>query len=664
MFSFQQLQFLLENYQERLAQRGVSQDIIDYIDTIKNTSKRGQAISKAMSNPRLTLQDIRPPIDRKHALFMINERLWKQVVDADPTKENDYFDIIMLWANGAKWIEKENRWAPNARLESIRLPEDAYRVREVLEYFNKNKTRFKTKYINRYRTFQELEQEYLDVSGKKSKRQEIRDMKMKGAKKIYDVGGNKIYKITSEEAACYYGAGTRWCTASTNGYNYADDYIQDTGALYIWIDTKSNRKWQADGNFDQVMDEEDNTARVGDKQDFLEMAAEAGVEAALISIYDSTMPQYIRPDGRLEKQLLDIAKKSSPEKAAKLASIIFEARYNYGKAVTINQHEQWENMVLNSIHRGKDYVSNYVEKESKSLERKIKASGKSSWMVGYCQRISLVHGNPYRVPEFEKDIISKGEEVEILRYALHCVGGRWKEAEERLKTGRRHHWMQYMKKVIKGPLPMDKEDILETNPNSMYTFATEVAKGRVKDYEEIIDKNTNSYLERYRNSIFAVTNYLIKFNVEIDSYLNWLVTNSGSFGVVDYVTEVYGRKMPEKVEDAIFEDFSNGMKYTMEILRSPLTAKQEIKYFNGSFNDFHLDRFMSTYVLPFKRELPLKVLSRHFDNDRLGPSRLLKAAHYSVYIGKKFPIPSIHDKIMDMEQTWEQVREYQEAFGD
>jgi len=51
---------------------------------------------------------------------------------------------------------------------------------------------------------------------------------------IYDGETIKIIHPTTEAAACYYGRGTRWCTAATRAENYFEDYNED-GPLYIII---------------------------------------------------------------------------------------------------------------------------------------------------------------------------------------------------------------------------------------------------------------------------------------------------------------------------------------------------------------------------------------------------------------------------------------------
>ena len=103
---FKYIRFLAENYQARLSQRGVGQDILDYIETLRGQEK-GKAIAKIMSNPKLELDDL------KYEEFRLEDDTKHfDVMDADPTivdnvnridthtPTGDYYRIIAKWLNG------------------------------------------------------------------------------------------------------------------------------------------------------------------------------------------------------------------------------------------------------------------------------------------------------------------------------------------------------------------------------------------------------------------------------------------------------------------------------------------------------------------------------------------------------------------------------------
>jgi hypothetical protein len=69
----------------------------------------------------------------------------------------------------------------------------------------------------------------------------------------------RIVVPNDQAAACYYGQGTRWCTASTQGTNYFNHYHKD-GQMYILLPKQpkhAGEKYQLHFPSEQFMDEED-----------------------------------------------------------------------------------------------------------------------------------------------------------------------------------------------------------------------------------------------------------------------------------------------------------------------------------------------------------------------------------------------------------------------
>ena len=80
------------------------------------------------------------------------------------------------------------------------------------------------------------------------------------AKKVYNDDNVTIVVPEDEAAACKYGRGTRWCTASTRGYNMFDQYNRQ-GKLYILIPKKpkyEGEKYQLHFQSNSYMDENDD----------------------------------------------------------------------------------------------------------------------------------------------------------------------------------------------------------------------------------------------------------------------------------------------------------------------------------------------------------------------------------------------------------------------
>jgi hypothetical protein len=85
------------------------------------------------------------------------------------------------------------------------------------------------------------------------------------AKEIYKDADLRIIKPADQTAACYYGQGTRWCTAAQNN-NMFNTYAEK-GELYIIIPTKPahrGEKYQFHFETKQFMDEKDRRANLSE----------------------------------------------------------------------------------------------------------------------------------------------------------------------------------------------------------------------------------------------------------------------------------------------------------------------------------------------------------------------------------------------------------------
>lgn len=93
----------------------------------------------------------------------------------------------------------------------------------------------------------------------KLKQQEEKAMPKGDAEMVYENDKVRIIIPKDKEAACYYGQGTQWCTASTQSMNYFSAYSKD-GPLYILLPKQpkyQGEKYQLHFPSGQFMDEQD-----------------------------------------------------------------------------------------------------------------------------------------------------------------------------------------------------------------------------------------------------------------------------------------------------------------------------------------------------------------------------------------------------------------------
>lgn len=136
--------------------------------------------------------------------------------------------------------------------------EDVHRIKNDLTLFNRVKQQLAVKDLNQYKTLVDLYNALAPFENQdvKTKGEQEREIKQSGAKTIINSPDFKVIEILNKEAACYYGKGTKWCTAADE--NNMFDHYHKQGSIYIITMPKINRKWQLHYESGQYMDEQDN----------------------------------------------------------------------------------------------------------------------------------------------------------------------------------------------------------------------------------------------------------------------------------------------------------------------------------------------------------------------------------------------------------------------
>lgn len=164
-------------------------------------------------------------------------------------------------------------------------------VNNVLKYFDTLKNNRKISGadadINKYKTFKELaektesfpEEEFIS---NKSKKRDIAKEMQKQAELFLSTPEYTVIIPKTEEASCYYGQNTKWCTAATGGDNMFNSYSRN-GNLYIIIPKNPSydgEKYQVHFNPVTMMNELDDEVEFETMlekfPEFFEKAAEAG----------------------------------------------------------------------------------------------------------------------------------------------------------------------------------------------------------------------------------------------------------------------------------------------------------------------------------------------------------------------------------------------------
>lgn len=164
-------------------------------------------------------------------------------------------------------------------------------VNNVLKYFDTLKNNRKISGadadINKYKTFKELaektesfpEEEFIS---NKSKKRDIAKEMQKQAELFLSTPEYTVIIPKTEEASCYYGQNTKWCTAATDGGNMFQQYVR-SGNLYIIIPKNPSydgEKYQVHFQSGSFMDEQDDEVEIGDLMkkfpEFFKKASDTG----------------------------------------------------------------------------------------------------------------------------------------------------------------------------------------------------------------------------------------------------------------------------------------------------------------------------------------------------------------------------------------------------
>lgn len=180
------------------------------------------------------------------------EGILRVIEDTDPTTHKEYVQwLVRMYVNGSVKIEDMNRG--NA-LSIYDLGKKKKMIPK--EYADIN--RFKT-----YKQFEDIMVNEIDMDAIEASNKPVD----KGNSKVmYEDSSVRVIVPEDQEAACYYGQGTQWCTAATRGNNLFNHYNK-TGPLYIIIPKHpiyNGEKYQFHFETKQYMNEQDEPVNMFD----------------------------------------------------------------------------------------------------------------------------------------------------------------------------------------------------------------------------------------------------------------------------------------------------------------------------------------------------------------------------------------------------------------
>lgn len=212
----------------------------------------------ALGTSRAYLQQkakVGSPVEDDNKTVIINDIL-QTLENADPTANKEYVQwLAKVYAN-----------------QGVKMEDLLSRGRQALDVYNtyKQKRILPAEYrdIGRidFNTLEGLSMnaDLRQALAAKQEQEAAKTMPKGDAEQIYENDQVRIIHPKDQAAACYYGQGTRWCTAATGSMNYFDNYNRG-GPMYILLPKKpkyEGEKYQLHFESGQFMDEGDNQVNI------------------------------------------------------------------------------------------------------------------------------------------------------------------------------------------------------------------------------------------------------------------------------------------------------------------------------------------------------------------------------------------------------------------
>ena len=226
-------------------------------------------------NESLLLEATLDDIYTKYYSNIPQDEFW-QIIKADPTYNEQK----------SQKMGKYGKWLLNLYKQGKLKNEDLYKATDYLSYFVKYYNKITEKDINKLpdlpslyniiKPYKEASDNGEDIATSKS--DEVRRIK-EDAEKVFEDNQWLVVVPHTQEASCYYGKNTQWCTAATDSYNMFNQY-NNKGPLFINIRKTDGKKFQFHFETNSFMDETDTPIRTP-------IAKTIGLNANLVQYYIS-----------------------------------------------------------------------------------------------------------------------------------------------------------------------------------------------------------------------------------------------------------------------------------------------------------------------------------------------------------------------------------------
>ena len=178
----------------------------------------------AFSHADTEYENLTPEFYNEHKGAIV-DGIIETLAEYDPTEKKGYTQYIL------KWFLSDNYNVNNPSIVFPNVEDGRSTLRQSLYDFKKMKKRLPAdrRDIRQYKSALDFMNDVQLLLAQYGKKEEL---PTGDYKKIYESKFGTAYWPLDQEAACYLGQGTQWCTAATRSTNYFDQY-NDVGGLII-----------------------------------------------------------------------------------------------------------------------------------------------------------------------------------------------------------------------------------------------------------------------------------------------------------------------------------------------------------------------------------------------------------------------------------------------
>ena len=154
--------------------------------------------------------------DAKKKFGNLNMYDWQLLDRLDPSDNHKY----LMWL-----ATQYDKGAVNTEEKQEKFNTD---VKETLAHFHRYPEKYVERDVNQYNSIKDLFKAYQEAQLKLSKKEQKRS----GSKKVYEDDSYLVVVPTTHEASCFYGAGTKWCTAADKPGHF-NNYSRKGMLIYV-----------------------------------------------------------------------------------------------------------------------------------------------------------------------------------------------------------------------------------------------------------------------------------------------------------------------------------------------------------------------------------------------------------------------------------------------